>query len=260
MIPQESLVKAVRRERAILVGALVVVIALAWAHMIRMGSAMASPASCHAAVTMQRARAWSTGDLVTAAAMWSVMMVAMMLPVVTPWLVAIVESARQRKAPLFQETGIFLLGYGFIWLMYSVAAAAGQLLLQRRALLSQEWVTTSPVLASALLASAGIYQWTPLRDACMAHCRTPFGFFLTSWRAGRWGALTMGVRHGLYCLGCCWALMALSFVFGAMNLVWMAGLTAFLLLEKATAGGRWMSKTAGGLLVAYALWMFVIGG
>ncbi len=255
MIPQESVTRAMWRDRAILLGALAVVIALAWAHMLRMGSAMATPASCHAAMMMPSARSWSTGDLVTAAAMWGVMMVAMMLPIVTPWLVALVESARQRSAPAFHEAAAFLLGYGGIWLTYSAVAATGQLLLQHRALLSEQWVMTSPVLAAALLASAGVYQWTPLRDACMAHCRSPFGFFLTSWREGTWGALNMGARHGLYCLGCCWALMAVSFVFGVMNLAWMAGLTVFLLLEKATAAGRWMSRTAGAVLVGYALWL-----
>jgi predicted metal-binding membrane protein len=253
LIPQASVARAVRRERAILLGALAVVVALAWAHLLRMGSAGVTEASCHAA-TMPSARSWSAGDLATAAAMWGVMMVGMMLPIVTPWLVALAESARQRNAPAFQEAGSFLLGYGGVWLTYSFAAAAGQLLLQHRALLSPEWATTSPALASALLAAAGIYQWTALRDACLSHCRSPFGFFLTSWREGRWGALTMGARHGLYCIGCCWALMALSFVFGVMNLAWMAGLTAFLLLEKASAAGRWMSRAAGAALVVYAGW------
>jgi len=141
-----------------------------------------------------------------------------------------------------------------VWLGYSVLAAAGQLLLQRAALLSPSWVTTSPWIAAGLLALAGAYQWTPLRDACMRHCRSPFGFFLSSWRDGRWGAFTMGARHGTYCVGCCWALMALSFVFGVMSLLWMAAVTAFLVVEKATSAGPWMSKAAGVALVACAIW------
>ncbi len=258
MLPLGSGSSAARRDRAILLGALAVVVALAWSHLLRMGSAATAAAGCHA-VAMPSDRSWSGGDLLTGAAMWGVMMIAMMVPVVTPWLVALVEAARRRDAPAFQEAGAFLVGYGSVWLSYSVAAATGQLLLQHHALLSRDWATTSPALAAAALASAGVYQWTPLRDACMTHCRSPFGFFLTSWREGRWGALAMGARHGLYCLGCCWALMALSFVFGVMNLAWMAGLTAFLLLEKATAAGRWMTRTAGALLVGYALLLLFRG-
>ena len=255
MIPQESLSSAARRDRLILLGVLAVVIALAWLYLSRMGSAMTAAGGCHAAMAMPSGRSWSGGDVMIAAAMWGVMMVAMMLPIVTPWLVALFDAARRRDAPAFQEAGAFLVGYGSIWLTYSLAAAASQLLLQHLALVSHDWVMTSPVFAAASLAAAGVYQWTPLRDACMAHCRSPFGFFLTSWREGRWGALIMGVRHGLYCLGCCWALMALSFVFGVMNLAWMAGLTVFLLLEKATAAGPWLSRTAGTLLVGYALFV-----
>ncbi len=165
----------------------------------------------------------------------------------------LVEAARQRNGPALRQAGAFLLGYGSIWVAYAVTAAAGQLVLQHRALLSPEWSTTSPLLAAASLGIAGVYRWTPLRDSCMVHCRSPFGFFLTSWREGAWGAVTMGARRGLQCLGYCWALMALSFVFGVMNLAWMAGVTAFLLLEKVTATGRWMGRTAGAALVGYAL-------
>ncbi len=253
MVPEPSLSSAARRDRAILLGALALVVGLAWSYLLRMGDATSSVAACHRAMASPSGRPWSGGDLLAATAMWGAMMLAMMLPVVTPWLVALVEAARQRNAPALHQAGAFLLGYGGVWLAYSVAAATGQLVLQHRALLSQEWVTSSPALAAAALAAAGVYQWTPLRDSCMAHCRSPFGFFLTSWREGGWGAAAMGARHGLYCLGCCWALMALSFVFGIMNLAWMAGLTVFLLLEKVTATGRWMGRTAGAALVGYAL-------
>lgn len=259
MLPQPSVSSAVRRDRAILLGALAVMVVLAWSHLLRMGAAGASAEGWHRAMAMPSERSWSGGDLLTAAAMWGVMMVAMMLPVVTPWLVALVESARQRNAPALHEACAFLAGYGSVWLSYALVAAAGQLVLRRWALLSPEWFTTSPALAAASLGAAGVYQWTPLRDSCLAHCRSPLGFFLTSWREGPWGAVTMGARHGLYCLGCCWALMALSLVFGVMNLAWMAGLTVFLLLEKVTAAGRWMSRTAGAVLIGYALLILVHG-
>ncbi len=209
MLPQASISSAARRDRAILLGALAIVTGLAWSHLLRMGDATSSAAACHRAMAMPSGRSWSGADLLDAAVMWGAMMLAMMLPVVTPWLVALVEAARRRSAPALREAGAFLLGYGSVWLTYAVGAAAAQLLLQHRALLSHEWATTSPVLAAASLGVAGIYQWTPLRDSCMAHCRSPFGFFLTSWREGAWGSAAMGARHGVQCLGCCWALMAL---------------------------------------------------
>jgi predicted metal-binding membrane protein len=153
--------------------------------------------------------------------------------------------------------GYFVLGYAAVWTGYSAAAALGQWGLVAAALLSPELAATSPVLGGALLLAAGIYQWTPWRDACMAHCRSPVGYFMTSWREGRRGAFTMGVRHGLYCVGCCWALMALSFVFGVMNILWMAGVTAFLLVEKITSWGPRFGRAAGVILAGYGLWMLI---
>lgn len=152
-------------------------------------------------------------------------------------------------------TAHFLLGYLAIWMAYSGFATIGQWGLHAAALFSPALEGTSPVMGGALLVAAGAYQLTPFRDACMIHCRSPLDFFLSSWKEGRWGAFTMGFRHGLYCLGCCWALMALSFAFGVMNLLWMAGLTAYLLVEKVTSAGPRMSKAAGWLLAGCGLWM-----
>ncbi len=257
MIPVELITAAAKRDRAILLGGLVLVSTLAWAEMGRMATEMAGPAGCHAGIGAPTMRSWAARDFAMAVSMWGAMMLAMMLPVVSPWLLALSRSARERdpQPSPFPEAGAFLGGYGAVWLGYSVAAAAGQLVLQRVALLSPNWVAKSPLLAAVLLLVAGVYQLTPFRDACMSHCRSPLGYFLARWRPGRWGAFTMGTSHGVYCVGCCWALMALSFVFGVMNLLWMALLTAFLLLEKATSAGPWLSKTAGVLLVAYAAWM-----
>ena len=189
-----------------------------------------------------------------AAVVTGVMMLAMMLPVVSPWVLAFPRAAHERSAggSSSLRAWAFLLGYGAAWLAYSGLAAGGQLVLQRAALLSRAGVITSPGIAGELLLLAGVYQLTPQRDACMLHCRSPMAFFLTRWREGYWGAFTMGARHGVYCLGCCWALMALSFVFGLMNLAWMAVLTGFLVVEKATSAGPWMGRAAGVLLLACA--------
>jgi predicted metal-binding membrane protein len=259
MIPAEVLASTVRRDRAILIGGLGLVVGLAWWHLGAMASTPAPP--CHGGLAAPDLRPWSVLELVAATAMWAVMMAGMMLPVVSPWLLALSRTARQRtfqSAP-FPTAGGFLLGYVAVWTAYSILAAIGQLALQRAALLSGEAALTNPYLASGLLAVAGAYQWTPFRDACMTHCRSPFAFFLSSWREGNWGAFSMGARHGLYCAGCCWALMALSFVFGVMSLAWMAALTAFLLLEKATSAGPWLGKLGGALLLGGAAWVAVRG-
>jgi predicted metal-binding membrane protein len=254
-MPAEALVASVRRDRAILLSGLALLVSLAWWHLA--GMAAAPGPSCHGGLAGADVRPWSVQAFGAAATMWLVMMVAMMLPIVSPWLLAMSRTARQREArptPL-PAVGGFLLGYAAVWVGYSLLAAAGQLVLQRSALLSAEGALTSRYLASALLALAGAYQWSPFRDACMTHCRSPFAFFLSSWRAGPWGAFSMGARHGIFCAGCCWALMAVSFVFGVMSLAWMAALTAFLVLEKATSAGPWLGRVGGGLLLATSAWM-----
>lgn len=247
---------AVRRDRALLVGGLVVVFGVAWAHLARMAAEMTLAEGCHSAFPVASSRPWSSRELAAAAVMWAVMMLAMMLPVVSPWVLAFPRAAHDRGAggSSSLRAWAFLLGYGAAWLAYCGLAAGGQLALQRAALLSRAGVLTSPAIAGGLLLLAGVYQLSPQRDACIVHCRSPMAFFLARWRDGYWGAFTMGGSHGAYCLGCCWALMALSFVFGVMNLAWMAAITGFLVVEKATSAGPWMGRAAGVLLLACAAW------
>jgi predicted metal-binding membrane protein len=249
---------AVRRDRAILLAALIGLCGVAWAYMVRMAAGMAQGHSCHD-LAAPMVRPWGSVEILMAFSMWVAMMAAMMLPIVTPWLLVLSGEKRESDpgATSFGTVGFFLLGYGVVWTGYSTAAAMGQWYLSAAALLSPDLASTSPALGGLLLLAAGIYHWTPWRDACMEHCRSPLGYFMTSWREGRWGAFTMGIRHGLYCVGCCWALMALSFVFGVMNLLWMAGVTVFLLVEKITSWGPRFGKAAGVILAGYGLWMLV---
>ncbi len=258
MLSPLEIASDVKRDRIVLVAGLVVTSGVAWAHMIRMASDT-SAAACHAAIASASSRSWAAADFATAAAMWTVMMLAMMLPVVSPWILVFSKVARERdlRPSPFPAVRAFLAGYGAVWLAYTLAAAAAQFVMQRVALVSGDSIVTNPLVAAGLLLAAGVYQWTPLRDACMSHCRSPLGFFLTTWREGRWGSVVMGAKHGLYCVGCCWAVMALSFVFGVMNLLWMALVTAFLLVEKVTSIGPWMSKMAGAALIACSLWMLI---
>lgn len=250
-----------KRDRTILLGGLVVVTGLSWAYLLHMAWDLNDVIRSHTSAAMPSVHSWSAWEFGTALVMWSIMMLGMMLPVVSPWLWAfgVVTREQDARSMPFPKISVFLLGYGTVWLAYSVLAATSQWLLQRFALLSHDWVMTNPILASVLLIIAGIYQWTPLRDACMSHCRSPFGFFLSNWREGTRGAYTMGVRHGVYCVGCCWAIMALALVFGVMNLLWMALVIVFLLLERANFFGLWMSRVAGTLLAVWGIWMSVRG-
>jgi predicted metal-binding membrane protein len=123
------------------------------------------------------------------------------------------------------------------------------------ALISPMMESRSDILGGALLLAAGLFQFTSLKDACLAHCRSPIGFFLTEWRDGPLGAFRMGLKHGSYCLGCCWALMGLLFAFGVMNLLWVATISAFILLEKMTPAARWISRFSGALFLGWGGWL-----
>jgi predicted metal-binding membrane protein len=152
-------------------------------------------------------------------------------------------------------TGLFLLGYLIVWIGFSALAAVAQWILHATALLSPMMVSTSPILGGAILITAGAFQWTPLKNACLTHCRSPLNFLMTGWREGKRGALAMGLKHGAYCTGCCWFLMALLFVAGVMNLWWIAIIAGFVLLEKVAPRGLWVGKIAGLALATWGLWM-----
>ena len=183
--------------------------------------------------------------------MWAVMMVAMMTPSSSPMILMFSEMNRRRaehQGPVVR-TGIFVLGYLIAWAAYSAAAATAQWVLHGLALVSPMMVSTSPYLGGGLLVAAGIFQWTPLKRACLTQCRSPIGFIMTEWREGPRGALVMGLRHGVYCVGCCWVLMALLFVAGVMNLVWVAAIATFVLVEKLPGAGERVGRVAGVIMV-----------
>ncbi len=187
--------------------------------------------------------------------MWVVMMMAMMLPSATPMVLfyaTVSRGLRTRGQPGGSVT-VFALAYGVVWAGFSVLATGLQFTLERLAVLSPMMALSSTTVAGATLLAAGIYQWTPWKQACLRHCRSPLEFVLTQWRAGTWGAFEMGLRHGAYCLGCCWMLMLLLFVGGVMSLAWIAGLALLVLLEKLAPLGGWSSRGVGLVLVAWGL-------
>ena len=155
-------------------------------------------------------------------------------------------------------TGQFLLGYLTAWAGFSALATLAQWSLLTAALVSPMMESTSKALSAGLLLVAGLFQFSRFKYACLAHCRSPMGFFMTEWRTGAWGTFRMGLKHGGYCLGCCWALMALLFALGVMNLLWVTGLSAFVLLEKLTttaAANQWISRLSGLWFISWAAWI-----
>ncbi|MGH8808873.1 MAG: DUF2182 domain-containing protein, partial [Noviherbaspirillum sp.] len=166
-------------------------------------------------------------------------------------LYATIARGRRAKGGHVSSTGVFALGYLALWTAFSVVAVPLQFALEKAALLSPMMKATSIALAGAVLIAAGIYQWTPLKQSCLRRCRSPLEFVLTHWREGTRGAFIMGVRHGMYCVGCCWVLMLLLFVGGVMNLLWIAGLAVFILVEKLAPAGHWIGRIAGLLLIGW---------
>jgi predicted metal-binding membrane protein len=197
--------------------------------------------------------AWTPGLAVLMFFMWWIMMVAMMLPSASPMILLFARfnrSQREKGAP-YVPTAIFALGYLLVWAAFSLVAVTAQWGLERSGLLSSMMASTSVTLGAVLLIAAGIYQLTPLKYACLKHCRSPLFFISHHWRPGERGALRMGLEHGAFCTGCCWFLMALLFYGGIMNLFWIIGLALFVLLEKVAPAGHWVGWIMGAGLIAW---------
>lgn len=238
---------------------LLAITALAWSYMaylaVRMGDVDSGVMSGAAEASLPQMHTWAPIDLLLTFVMWSVMMVAMMVPSATPMVLLFATMDRRRRGhgAAYGSTPMFLLGYLLVWTGFSAAATGLQWGLHTAALLSPMMVSTSPLLGGVLLAAAGVFQLTPLKRACLSHCRSPMHFFMGEWREGKLGALTMGVKHGTYCVGCCWVLMALLFVGGVMNLIWVAAITGFVLVERVTPGGDVVGRAAGLALIVAGL-------
>lgn len=202
---------------------------------------------------------WSPGYAVVMFFMWLVMMVAMMLPSASPMLLLFAGMRRRQRetggAPL--SVGLFALGYLTVWAGFSLTATAAQWGLEQSGLLSFMMATTANWLGAGLLIAAGLWQLTPLKHACLRHCRSPLGFLMQSWRPGRAGAFRMGLLHGAYCAGCCWFLMALLFYGGVMNLWWIGGLALYVLMEKVAPAAHLLSYAMGAALLGWGGWIVI---
>ena len=211
-----------RHDRIVVVTGLLAVILTSWVYLLA-GAGVDMPAMGGMLMPVA-SPVWTPGYFALTLAMWAVMMAAMMLPSAAPMLLLYDKIVRKRGEPgnTIGATSLFGLGYIGVWAGFSVAAVVFQYGLDKAKLLSPMMETTSIALAGLLLVLAGLYQWTPLKQTCLRRCRSPLEFITTEWRGGRRGAFAMGLRHGAFCLGCCWALMLLLFVGGLMNFVWIA--------------------------------------
>lgn len=248
-----------RRDRILVAAGLAAVTILAWGYLLYLASKMegaggGSTAGVRPDLLMPQGVSWGAVELVLLFVMWAIMMVAMMVPSAAPLVLTFAKARRRREgAPggrVIGSSGLLLVGYLAVWSGFSVLATLAQWTLHEAALLSPMMVTTSSALGGVLLVAAGIFQLTPLKRACLVHCRSPMSFLMTEWRPGGRGAFIMGLKHGVYCVGCCWMLMALLFVAGVMNLLWVAAIALFVLAEKIAPGGEILARVTGVVLIA----------
>jgi len=261
-----------RRDRAMVIAALTTISVLAWAYTLWRAAQMSMMDMPGASGDMSGMdmggvsiaaepafRSWSIADFGFVSIMWAVMMVGMMTPSVAPMVQLYATVGRNAAAsgrPL-AATGWFLAGYLSAWVAFSLAATGAQWIVTQLALLTPMMESASGIFGGSLLIAAGLYQWSPLKDTCLKRCQTPLGFLMShgGFRPEPFPALLLGAEHGLYCVGCCWILMALLFVGGVMNVLWVAGLAILVLLEKIVPTRHLIPRVAGSGLAAAGLFL-----
>jgi predicted metal-binding membrane protein len=250
------LLSALEFERAPTVMLLVLLPLVSWLWIVVMANDMYG--SMTGASAWMMTTTWDVPHLLLLWAMWAVMMTAMMLPSATP-LVLLYGGAARRSAQgtTERQTWALVAGYLLVWVAVSLGATALQRALAARLLISPMMEIISAPVAATLLFVAGVYQLTPVKQACLRACQSPLGFLMSRWRPGWSGAFVMGLEHGVYCVGCCWAMMLLLFAGGVMNLAVVAGLTAFVAFEKLAPFGLYGARVSGALLIGVGIWMLV---
>lgn len=260
-MPESPIEKALRRDRLIAALAIFVIVALAWLYIIHLAremSAMEAMADMPGMdMAMPGAGAWDGARFGLTFIMWSVMMMAMMLPSAAAVILLYARVARSagEQGRVFAPTSWFTSGYLAAWAGFSLAATIAQYALAEAALMTPSAALAAPWAGAALLMAAGLYQWTPLKDACLSRCRAPLAFVQAhgGFKPGAAASVRLGLLHGFYCIGCCWLLMALLFVGGVMNLLWIAALAGLVLAEKLLPGGRWIARLSGLAFFAAAI-------
>jgi predicted metal-binding membrane protein len=258
-----TLEAVLRRDRVIVASALGAIGALAWAYVLWLaadmnmnGMDMSGFRMVPGAVGMMTpaSEPWSAVEFAFVFVMWVVMMVGMMAPSAAPMILMYARVGRQGKiaGKSLAATGWFAAGYFLAWSGFSLVATLVQWVLERKALLDYRMAGANMLLGAGVLIAAGVYQWTPIKNTCLVQCQTPFRFLMVhgGFRSSVRGCLHLGFLHGIYCVGCCWILMALLFVVGVMNVLWIALLALLVLLEKLTPWGHWIARIAGAVCIA----------
>jgi predicted metal-binding membrane protein len=268
--PVETVV--LKRDRIIVILAVAFLTASVWSHLLWLSTDMSMGGMDMAGLRMIPSgmglmmpadMPWQAMEFALVFAMWTVMMVGMMTPSAAPMFLMYARVGRQTKArsrPL-TATVWFAIGYFFVWIVFSLFATLVQWALERSTLLDFTMATTSSVLGGFVFVVAGLYQWTRLNELCLAECQRPFAFLMRhgGYRRDAWGSITLGLRHGAYCVGCCWALIALLLVGGVMNMLWIALLALFAFLERVTSMGRLLPRLTGVVLIVSGAWLFAMG-
>ena len=251
-----ALGSSLRRDRAIVILGLAGVAALSWICTVLLVLEMTS---AHAGAAVPHGPAWRGLEVAPLFLMWVLMMAAMMVPAAAPNLLALAgaqRKGRERQDPIARAS-LFLSGDLLVWTGFSLLAALAQWRLHAAALMSPSMASTNAVLSGALLLSVGVFQFTPVKKACLRRCRAPLAAAVSGSRDRPRGAFLMGLEHGAFSAGSCAALMLVLFVTGVMSFLWMAILTGFLVLEKIAPEGPWISRVAGTLLAAWGGWMLL---
>jgi predicted metal-binding membrane protein len=276
-MPIDATLEAViRRDRVVVLTALFAVITLSWAYLLagagmdmsafemtgmsQAGMATGIFEGGMAGMAMMTPADWTAGYAVLMFFMWWAMGLAMMLPSAAPMILLFAAvNRRQRDAGHpYVATVVFTFGYLAVWAGFSLVAVILQWGFERTGILSPMLAAANAIFGGSLLLAAGVYQLTPIKHACLRHCRSPLAFLATHWRQGARGALRMGLLHGTFCVGCCWFLMGLMFFGGVMNLYWVAGLALFVLFEKTVPAGHWLGYAAGVVLLVWGAAMLVL--
>ena len=247
-----------RRDRVVIIAGILAVAALSWAYMVYLAQGRGLDMGISMDMAMAQLNSWNAADFGLMFLMWAVMMTAMMIPTAAPMILlfATVNRRRRENHGPYVSTGVFMSGYVLAWCGFAIAATLGSWALHVNSLMdSMMGESSSAYLGGSLLMVAGAFQWSRLKYVCLTHCRSPISFLMTDWREGSMGALKMGLHHGTYCVGCCWVLMGLLFVLGVMNLLWIAALAGFVLLEKVAPQGLVVSRVTGLLLLGWGALM-----
>ena len=265
-----ALAALLRRDRAVVLTCLITLVMIAWGYVLWLAVDMEMggmempefrmiPAGM--GLMMPVTAPWQKIEFAFVFVMWAVMMVGMMTPSAAPMILIYARVGRQVALgqPPFVASAWFAGGYLLAWVAFSLIATSAQWAIERAGLLSPTMASVSNTFGGLTLIAAGLYQWTPFKDACLRQCQAPLQFIQRhgGFRADARGSLALGVRHGAYCVGCCWMLMALLFVVGVMNVLWIALVMIFVLLEKILPTGRLISRISGAGFIAAGVWMMI---